>query len=51
MELKTYTPVGQKLFFKKMKFKVLHYIQRDLIRRWQGLSKGQTSMLKILAIN
>ena len=51
MELKTYTPVGQKFFFKKIKFKVLHYIRRDLIRRWQGLSKDQTSMLKILVIN
>ena len=49
--MKTYTPVGQKFSFKKIKFKVLHYIQRDLIRRWQGLSKDQTSMLKILVIN
>ena len=51
MELKTYTPVGQKFFFKKIKFKVLHYIQHDLIRRWQRLSKDQTSMFKILVIN
>ena len=28
MELKTYTPVGLKFAFEKIKFKVLHYIQR-----------------------
>ena len=31
MELKTYTPVGLKFVFEKIKFKVLHYIQHDLI--------------------
>ena len=30
MELKTYTPVGPKFLFEKIKFKVLHYDQCDL---------------------
>ena len=32
MELKTYTPVGKKLIFQQIKFKVLHYIQHNFIR-------------------
>ena len=51
MELKTYTPVGLKFVFEKIKFKVLHYIQHDLIRQHPGLSKDQISMFKSLAIN
>ena len=39
MELKTYTPVGLKFVFEKIKFKVLHYIQYDFIRQRPGLSK------------
>ena len=31
MELKTYTPVGPKIVFEKIEFKVLHYIQHDLL--------------------
>ena len=31
MELKTYTSVGRKFVFEKIKFKVLHYIQHDFI--------------------
>ena len=51
MELKTYTPVGPKFVFEKIKFKVLHYIQHDFIRRRLGLSKDQTSMFKSFVIN
>ena len=52
MELKMYTPVGPKFNFEKIRFKVLHYIQRhDFIRQRPGLSKNQTSMLKSLFIN
>ena len=51
MELETYTPVGSKSVFKKIKFKVLHYIQDDFIRQRLGLSKDQTIMLKRVAIN
>ena len=32
MKLKKYTPVSLKLVFEEIKFKVLHYIQHDLIR-------------------
>ena len=32
MELKTYTPVSPKFVFEEIEFKVLHYIQHDLIR-------------------
>ena len=46
MELKTYTPVGPKFVFQKIKFKVLHYIQHDFIRQSLGLSKDQASMFK-----
>ena len=46
MELKTYTPVGLKFAFEKIKLKVLHDIQYDLIRQCSGLSKDQISMLK-----
>ena len=51
MELKMYTPVGPKFVFKKIKFKVLHYIQHDFISQHRGLSKDQTSMLKSFVIN
>ena len=51
MELKTYTPVGLKFVFEKIKFKVLHYIQHDFIRQRPGLSKDQISMFKSLVIN
>ena len=51
MELKTYTPVGPKFVFKKIKFKVLHYIQHDFICQRLGLSNDQTSMLKSFGIN
>ena len=51
MELKTYTPVGPKFVFEKIKFKVLHYIQYDFIRQRLGLSKDQTSMFKSFIIN
>ena len=51
MELKTYTPVGLKFIFEKIKFKVLHYIQHDFIRQRPEFSKDQTSMFKSLVIN
>ena len=51
IELKTYTPVGPKFVFEKIKFKVLHYIQHDFIRQRLGLSKDQTSMFKSFVIN
>ena len=51
MELKTYTPVGLKFVFEKIKFKVLDYIQHDFIRQRPGLSKDQTSMSKSLVID
>ena len=51
MELKMYTPVNPKFVFEKIKFKVLHYIQRDFIRQRPGLGIDQTSMLKSLVIN
>ena len=35
--VKTYTPVGSKFVFEKIKFKVLHYIQHDFIRQRSGL--------------
>ena len=50
-ELKTYTPVGLKFVFEKIKFKVLHYIQHDFIRQSPVLSKDQINMLKSLVIN
>ena len=51
MGLKTYTLVGLKFVFEKVKLKVLHYIQHDFIRQRPGLSKEQTSMFKGLVIN
>ena len=36
LELKTWTPVGLKFVFEKIKFKVLHYIQNDFIRQRTG---------------
>ena len=51
MELKTYTPVGPKFIFEKIKFKVLHYIQYDFICQRLGLSKDQDKMFKSFVIN
>ena len=51
MELKMHTQVGPKFVFEKIKFKVLHYIQHDLICQGPGLSKDQISMFKSLVIN
>ena len=51
IELKTFTLVGLKFVFEKIKFKVLHYIQHDFIRQRPGLSKDQISMFKSLVIN
>ena len=51
MELKTYTPVGLKFVFEKIRFKVLHYIQHGFIRQRPGLSKDQISIFKSLVIN
>ena len=51
MELKTYTPVGLKYGFEKIKFKVLHYIQHDFIRQRLGLSKDQASMFKSVIVD
>ena len=51
VELKTYTPVGPKIVFEKIKFKVLHYIQNDFIWQRPGLSKDQSSMFKSFVIN
>ena len=51
MELKTYTPVGPKFVFEKIKFKVLQYIQLDFICKRPVLSKDQISMFKSLTIN
>ena len=50
MELKMYTPVGLKLVFEKIKFKVLHYIEHDFIRQCPGPSKDQI-MFKSLFID
>ena len=50
MELKMYTPVGLKLVFEKIKFKVLHYIEHDFIRQRPGPSKHQI-MFKSLFID
>ena len=51
MELKMYTPVSPRIFFKKIKFKVFHYIQHDFICQCLGLSKDQASMFKCFVIN
>ena len=51
MELKTYTQVGPKFVFEKIKYKLLHYIQRNFIRQRLGLSKDQASMFKCFVIN
>ena len=51
MELKTYTPVGLKFVFEKIKFKVLHYFQHEFILQFPGLSKGQISIFKSLVVN
>ena len=48
MELKTYTSVGLKFVFEKIKFKVLYYVQHDFIRQRTGLNKDQISMFKSL---
>ena len=46
MELNTYTPVGPKFVFEKIKFKVWDYVQHDFICQRLGLNKDQTSMFK-----
>ena len=51
MELKTYTPVGLKFAFEKVKFKVSHYFQHDFSRQRPGLSKDQISIFKNHVIN
>ena len=51
MELKTYTPVGSKLVFDKINFKVLYYIQHDFIHQCLEQSKDQTIIFKSLVIN
>ena len=51
MELKMYTPVSPRIFIKKIKFKVFHYIQHDFICQCLGLSKDQASMFKCFVIN
>ena len=51
MELKTYTPLGSKFVFEKIKFKVLHYIHHDFIRQRLGLSKDQARTFKSFVIN
>ena len=51
MELKMYTPVGQKFVIEKIKFKVLHHIHHDFICQRLGLSKDQTNMFKSFVIN
>ena len=49
MELKTYTAVGLKFVFEKIKFKVFHYIQH-FIRQRPERSKDQISMIKSIFI-
>ena len=51
MELKLYTPFGQKLVFEKIRSEVLHYIQHDFICQCPGLSKDQISKFKTPVIN
>ena len=51
IERKKYTPVGSKLVYEKIKFKVLYYIQHDLIHQCLGLNKDQAIMFKSLVIN
>ena len=51
MEPKTYTPVGLKFVFEKVKFKVLPYMQHDFIRQRPGFSTDQISMFKSFVIN
>ena len=51
MKLKTYNLVGSKFVFKKIKFKILHYIQHDFIRQCPEFSKEQASILKSCVIN
>ena len=51
MELGTYTPVDPKFVFEKIKFKVLHHIQHDVVCQRPGLSTDQISILKSLVIN
>ena len=53
MELRTYTPVGLKFVFEKIRFKVLHHIQHHFIRQSPGLSKvcSKALLLTILSSN
>ena len=46
MQLKMHTSVDPKFVFEKIKFKILHYIQHDLIRQHPRLSKDETSMFQ-----
>ena len=50
MELKTYTPVGLKFIFEKVKFKVLHYIQHDSFVTAQGSVKIRLACSKALLL-
>ena len=50
MKLKTYTPVGLKFVFEKIKFKVLHYIQQDFIRQPPGSVKMKLACSKALLL-
>ena len=50
MKLKTYTPVGPKFAFEKIKFTVLHYIQHDFTGELLSLSKDQTNISKVLLL-
>ena len=43
MELETYTPLGSRFLFKKIKFKILHNIQHGFLRQRQVLIKDQNN--------
>ena len=45
-----YTPVGPKFVFKKIKFKVLHYIQHDFIFQRLGSVKVRLARSKVLLL-
>ena len=49
-ERKTYTPVGLKFIFEKIKFNVLHYIQHDFIHQRQGSVKIRLACSKPLLL-
>ena len=50
MELKTFTPVGLKFAFEKIKINVLHYTQHDLICHAQGSVKVRLACAKALLL-